>query len=235
MGKRKLRVQGGLLPARRGGYTARKTIPADCRIGYGKRFGDGAPITEAWFNSGPVAKPAATQGYREWLSEVEARVQSIRAERNGGGTMLSPVSARALAGEWYGWFTAYMAGLQWPKDVLARYRDRMWDGLHTVAEGTGGLDNRNVGNPFDHSERGHIHPVIADEAKTAQFLAAKKITLYSPSRDLFLDYVAQDFFAALDLLLRRASGDFGEDQHAKNEFSGWCPGAASDSFQFSIV
>lgn len=56
--------------------------------------------------------------------------------------------------------------------------------------------------------------IIADEAKTAQFLAAKRLQLDLPSRDLFLDYVARDFFATLDLLVRRAEGDFGEDEYA---------------------
>jgi hypothetical protein len=40
---------------------------------------------------------------------------------------------------------------------------------------------------------------IADEGKTAQFLAAKRLVLDQPSRDSFLDFVARDFFAALDL------------------------------------
>jgi hypothetical protein len=209
--KRKFRVQDGLLPARRGGYTARKTVPADCREAYGRLYGDGTPTIEAWFNSGPCGLPMAKVKHREWLSEVEARIHNIRAERNGGGAMLAPQSARALAGEWYGWFVAHMAGLQWSKDVLAGYRDKMWEGLHSVAldEGLG------LGSPFEGTDKVRVRAVIADEGKTAQFLAAKKIALDSASKDLFFDYVARDFFAALDLLIRRADGDFGADRYAE--------------------
>ncbi len=56
--------------------------------------------------------------------------------------------------------------------------------------------------------------VIADEGKTAQFLSAKRLALDPASRDLFFDYVARDFFATLDLLTRRAGGDFGKDEYA---------------------
>jgi integrase len=59
-----------------------------------------------------------------------------------------------------------------------------------------------------------VRPIISDEAKTAQFLALKRIQLDTPSRDLFLDFVTRDFFAALDTLTRRAEGDF-RDKYAK--------------------
>jgi hypothetical protein len=43
-----------LIAAPRGGYVARKWIPADVREAYGRLYGDGEPQWEAWFNSGPV-------------------------------------------------------------------------------------------------------------------------------------------------------------------------------------
>jgi hypothetical protein len=48
-----------------------------------------------------------------------------------------------------------------------------------------------------------VRPVIADEGKSEQFLAAKRITLDPASRSMFLDYIARDFFAAFSLLARR--------------------------------
>ena len=59
--------------------------------------------------------------------------------------------------------------------------------------------------------RERVRPIIADEAKSHQFLAAKRLILHPTSRNMFLDYVTRDFFAALTLLARRARGDHGPD------------------------
>ena len=48
--------------------------------------------------------------------------------------------------------------------------------------------------------------MIADEAKSEQFLAAKRLILNPASRIMFLDYVTRDFFAAVAVLARRAGG-----------------------------
>ncbi|MGO9700054.1 MAG: hypothetical protein ACLPX7_12420 [Xanthobacteraceae bacterium] len=71
-----------------------------------------------------------------------------------------------------------------------------------------------AGDPLDSWEhdsamRERVRPMIADEAKTEQFLAARRLTLDSASRTLFLDYVARVFFAAVAL---RARGDYGPDK-----------------------
>ena len=73
------------------------------------------------------------------------------------------------------------------------------------------------GEPFELLEsnpaiRERVRPVIADEAKSEQFLAAKRLALDPASRVMFLDYVARDFFAAIRLLARRSRGDFGPDK-----------------------
>jgi integrase len=197
-----------LKPAPRGGYVARKSIPRDVAADYGRLFGKGPAQWEAWFNSGPVSLLQARARHRDWSSLIEARIANIRAERSGEGQIFTPQEARALAGEWYAWFVAQMAQNKWSKDVWRDYRNRLWEGLYSLAEA-------GPGDPFDNSDMHHVRPVIADEGKTAQFLAAKRAQLDPPSRDLFLDYVARDFFAALDLLVRRASGDFGKDEYAE--------------------
>jgi integrase len=199
-----------LKPAPRGGFVARKSIPRDVAEEYGKLFGKGAPQWEAWFNSGPVNLQQASAKQREWLTEVEARIANIRAGRSGEGRTLTPQGARALAGEWYSWFAARMATNKWTKDQWRAYREGAWDGLCSVMEAGPPRDD-----PFEYVDMNFIRPIVADEAKTAQFLAAKRLQLDLPSRDMFLDYVARDFFAALDLLVRRASGDFGADDYAK--------------------
>ena len=58
--------------------------------------------------------------HREWLSEIEARIANIRAERKGEGQTLTPQGARALAGEWYKWFALQMAANKWSGKALAR-------------------------------------------------------------------------------------------------------------------
>lgn len=197
-----------LTPAPRGGYIARKWIPADVREAYGKLYGDGGPQWEAWFNSGSVTLLQARALHRDWSSLIESRIANIRAERKGEGRTLTPQEARALAGEWYHWFIAQMAKIKWPADV---WRDHQWN-MHEELGG-GASDPLDA---WEHSNamRDRVRPMIADEAKSAQFLAAKRLRLDASSRDLFLDYVVRDFFAALDVLARRAKGDFG-DEYAK--------------------
>ena len=67
----------------------------------------------------------------------------------------------------------------------------------------------------DSAMRDRVRPIMADEAKSQQFLAAKRLVLDAASRDMFLDYATRDFFAALNLLARRARGDHGPDKWAE--------------------
>jgi integrase len=60
-----------------------------------------------------------------------------------------------------------------------------------------------------------VRPIIADEAKSHQFLAAKQLVLNQASLDKFLDCVTKDFFAALALLVRHARGDYRPDKWAE--------------------
>jgi hypothetical protein len=80
------RVETKLTPTAEGGFTARKRIPADVREEYGPLFGKRKPQWEAWFNSGPMLIGLARAKHRGWLSDIEARIANIRAERKGEGT-----------------------------------------------------------------------------------------------------------------------------------------------------
>jgi integrase len=195
-----------LKPAPRGGFVARKSIPRDVAEAYGQLFGKGNLQWEAWFNSGPVGISQARASHREWSNLIESRIANIRAERKGEGRTLTPQEARGLAGEWYHWFIAHMATNKWSASTWRTYSEEMWKGLNSVAEG--------FGDPFDQSDKDHVRPIIADEAKTAQFLAAKRLQLDAASRNMFLDYVTRDFFAALSTLTRRGEGDF-RDEYAE--------------------
>jgi integrase len=202
-----------LYSADNGGFIARKRIPADVQDAYKRLYGH--ERTEERFHADPMPAGLARAKWREWVSAIEARIANIRAERNGEGRTLTPKEARALAAEWYSWFAAKMAANNWPAAVWEDYRGRMWTGLDAAATAGGMLS----GDPLDHWERDsgmreHVRPIIADEAKSAQFLAAKRLTLDPAAMAMFLDYVVRDFFAAVGLLARQAQGDFGPDEYA---------------------
>ena len=207
------RLATKLAPTNKGGFIARKVIPSDVRDEYAKLYGQ---RTEERLNTGPLPVSLARAKHREWSSEIEARIANIRAARKGEGRTLTPKEARALAGEWYHWFTARMAIHNWPADVWGDYQAHVRSELYGPAM-AGGVFS---GDPLEFWERDsamreRVRPIIADEAKSNQFLAAKRLVLDAASRDMFLDYVTRDFFAALALLARRARGDHGPDKWAE--------------------
>jgi integrase len=207
------RVATKLTSAAKGGFVARKVVPLDVRDAYAKLY---EPCTEERLKIEPMRIELARAKHREWSSEMEARFANIRAAREGKGSTLTPKEARALAGEWYEWFTARMAASNWPADVWEDYQAHVRFELHGPAM-AGGVFS---GDPLDFWERDsgmrdRVRPIIADEAKSQQFLAAKRLVLDSASRTMFLDYVTRDFFAAVALLARRARGDYGPDKWAE--------------------
>ena len=204
------RLATKLLPTKKGGFVARKVIPFDVRKEYARLYGQ---RTEERLNTGPLPISIGRAKHREWSSEIEARIANIRAARKGEGRTLTPKEARALAGEWYQWFTARMEIHNWPSDVWEDYQASVRFDLYGPAM-AGGVFS---GDPLEFWERDagmreRVRPLIADEAKSSQFLAAKQLVLDAASRDMFLDYVTRDFFAALALLARRARGDHGSDK-----------------------
>jgi integrase len=206
------RVVTKLSPAK-SGFTARKRIPVDVRAEYKRLYG---VSSEEWFNSGPVSVALATAKMREWLTERENRIANIRAGRNGGGQELTPMRARALAGEWYFWFTARHLA----KKRTAEYWEACASDYHDdfsagVWGGSGEpwqeKDPLVVWNENTKAKAG-ARPVVADHGETAQFLHTRQMTLEPSTRDMFLDYVSQDLFEALGLLKLRAQGDYSEDK-----------------------
>lgn len=215
------RVETKLTPTADGGFTARKRIPADVREDYGRLFGKGKPQWEAWFNSRPMPIGLARAKHREWLSDIEARFANIRAERKGEGRTLSPMQARALAGEWYLWWTtrhlAKPTALKHWQDFYEQLCDSAYHGAVGVTgglEAPPGWDAETVWEQ-NYEAREDARAMAADWAETSQFLHAKHFSLDPAARELFLDYVCRDLFAALNLLIRRATGDYSEDTHPK--------------------
>jgi integrase len=199
-----------LAPTSKGGFVARKVIPLDVRDEYSKLYDQ---CTEERLNTGPMPLLLARAKYREWSSDIEARIANIRAARKGEGRTLTPKEARALAGEWYDWFATRMVTHNWSADVWEDYQWFVRSELYGPAM-AGGVFS---GDPLefwerDSAMRDRVRPIIADEAKSHQFLAAKRLILNPASRIMFLDYVTRDFFAAVALLARRARGDYGPDK-----------------------
>jgi integrase len=203
---------------RDGSFSKRKRIPEDVQDAYAKLYGKRC---EERFNSGPaVSDVVARAKHREWLSEIEARIASIRAERMGEGRTLTPQQARGLAGKWYDWFTD--RGLAKPRsvDYWAEETSEPYDALRVAVWGSEPLAWPEGRDPFDDWDRkpkarANVRPLVADVAGTAQFLHSHGLTLDPSSRDMFLDFVCKDFFAALELLQRRAKGDYGPDEQRK--------------------
>src|SRR4051794_36739796 len=123
------RIATKLLPSARGGFSARKTLPADVKAEYSKLYGQ---RTEERFHSGDTPLTLARAKHRDWLNEIEARIANIRAARTGQGSTLTPKDARALAGEWYHWYVAKEAN-HWPADVWESYRARMFEEIEAAA------------------------------------------------------------------------------------------------------
>lgn len=202
-----------LAPSTKGGFIARKVIPFDVRDDYARLYGQ---RTEERLNTGPMPLVLARAKHREWSSEIELRIANIRAERKGEGRALTPKEARALAGEWYGWFINRMATNKWPADVWEDYEAAVHSEFYGPAMAGGVF----AGDPLefwehDNGMRERVRPIIADETKSRQFLAAKGIVLDRASEAMFLDYLTRDFFAAIGLLARHARGDYGPDKWAE--------------------
>jgi integrase len=204
-------------PTAEGGWSARKVIPEDVQDDYLRLYGK---KHEERFNSGRVPIVLARQNLANWFNEVETRINNIRAERTGEGRTLTEMQARALAGEWYHWWTARHLAKPWDLkslDIgLGLYLDEMLDGTREPGE----LDDPPWRDPWyewetNYEARGPARAWAADNGETSQFLHSKHLTLEPAARELFLDFVCKDLFQALELLIRRAKGDYGEDEHPK--------------------
>ncbi len=208
------RVATKLSPNKGGGFTARKRIPKDAQADYERLFGVRWEARLSIAPGTPILLARAR--HREWLSDIESRIANIRAEKKGEGRLLTPKEARALAGEWYHWFTEkhiQEPAAHW-EDVKERVRDSLRDELLLFAEGRDdALDDDDIWERWPEA-RENVRPALADLGETAQFLRQKRLVLDEPSRNLFLDHLYGDFAAALELLIKRARGDYTADSYA---------------------
>ena len=188
----------------------RKAIPKDVRDEYQRLYG------QRW--EAKLTLPVGTRPQEakvrvgEFMAEVETRIEAIRAAKRGDGQSLTQRQALALAGEWYIW---YVARHEENPGTVEHWRS-MWDALIFHLEDhapdwvieDGWRDLEWTKEP---EVRAGVRPLIADECKTAQFLASKGVVLNTEAQAAFLDCVLDEFLAAILLLTRRADKDYSPD------------------------
>jgi integrase len=193
----------------KGNYRARKRLPDDVRDDYGRLYG---PSSEAKFSRKADTKPhVERREFNEWLSDVEARIANIRAQRNGEGQVLTRQQTRALAGEWYEWFLARHSSSERNWDQA---RDKVQDAMREVV-GARRWEQNHPDELWEQDEelKAAVRPVLADVGETAQFLATKALVLTNDARDQFLDHLYKDLAEALRRLIRLSEGDYSPDKY----------------------
>ena len=188
-----------------GGFYQRHRIPEDVRGEYHRLYGKSS---EEWLTtSADVDRATAERQWKEWSAEVTTRIANIRAQRGGSGISLTRQQAYALAGKWYEWFLALhkddpKSPQHWSA-MLAWFLDRIEIYAPEWAHEQGPWKTIEEWRREPQVREG-MRPLIADEAKTAQFLAARGLTLSSEAQALFLDCVLNEFDTMIVRLERRA-------------------------------
>jgi integrase len=200
-----------LTRSKSGAYTARKVIPKDVQDEYEHLFGQ---RWEVKLTLPATLTPAEAKAqYGEWLTEVETRIETIRAGQNGNRQSLSQKQARALAGEWYRGFIALHEDNPGGKE---RWAQNFWALVSRLEEHAPESVLANSWKNLDWIREPEvlngIRPAMADEARADQFLANKGLSLTQEAYDLFVDCVLEEYIAAALLLERRAQGDFSPDE-----------------------
>jgi integrase len=206
----------GLERTKSGAYKARKGIPKDIRGEYQTLYGKG---WEELFNLPPgQSAQRAKVLFSEWQAEIDSRIAALRAKQRGEGRDLTQREAHALAGEWYRWFVGLYEENPGETRHWARLAERLTD---AIMDATPWWDNNDP--EFEHRDRAAepearevAHPMLADEAKTAQFLASKGEALTPDAMVLFLDSILPEFLTAVELLRSRAAGSYVPDTHQQS-------------------
>jgi integrase len=206
------------LARRNGQWFARKGIPKDVRVEYARLYG---LRFEAQLKlPGDLPHAEAKIRCAEWTAEVETRIATLRAQKNGEGQPLTKLNALALAGRWYLWFIKqYEDDPGTPK----RWRDLgdvlVWEVIHPHAPDSFHEDPK--ADPQwewakEPNVREAVRPQIAEEARAARFLANEGIALNKEAHARFVDAVSDNLLLAISLLERRATGDYSPDTTPKS-------------------
>jgi len=201
------------LARRNGQWFARKGIPKDVRDEYARLYG---VRREAHLKlPGDTRHGEAKIRHAEWTAEIETRVATLRAQRNGEGQPLTRLNAIALAGRWYNWFVKQHEDDSGPAKHWHALGDYLiWNVLHEHApdeyhESPGSDPSWEWAKEPDVREA--VRPQIAEIARVATFLASEGIALTTDAYALFVDGVSDNLYLAISLLERRARGDYSPD------------------------
>jgi hypothetical protein len=172
-----------------GNYRSRKRLPDDVRDEYGRLHG--ARHEAKFFAPKTTKSHEAKRLFGDWLAEVEGRIASIRAARDGTGISLTSRQARKLAGDWYDWFLARRERVtHWQLD---EWRDKAQEAMMEFGYDPAEFDDLCRDEP---ELLEIVHPVLSDLGETAQFLALKQLALTSEARKRFLDFVCTEMRTA---------------------------------------
>ncbi len=113
-------------------WFARKVIPEDIREEYARLYGMRREAHLKLPADTPRHEAKARLG--EWEAEVETRIATLRAQRNGQGQPLTKLNAIALAGRWYTWFVGQHESDPGPPKRWRELSDHLvWNVIHPEA------------------------------------------------------------------------------------------------------
>jgi integrase len=196
-----------------GRWFARKGIPEDVREEYGRLYGVRREAHLKLPAETPRHEAKARLG--EWEAEIETRIATLRAQRNGEGRPLTRLNAIALAGRWYNWFIAQHENDLGP---AKRWRDMgdhlVWNVIRPEAPDS--YEENPAADPHwewakEPEVREAVRPQIAELARVATFLASEGLSLNTSAYALFVDAVSDNLLLAISVLERRANGDYSRD------------------------
>ncbi|MFK4385897.1 tyrosine-type recombinase/integrase [Bradyrhizobium sp. USDA 223] len=196
-----------------GRWFARKGIPEDVREDYQRLYGHKREAHLKLAADTPKYEAKARLG--EWEAEIETRIATLRAQRNGEGQPLTKLNAIALAGRWYNWFVKqHEADPGKPKYWRDLSDYVVWNVIRPEAPEEYEVDPQ--ADPRwewakEPEVREAVRPQIAEVARVATFLASEGKSLNSTAYALFVDAVSDNLLVAFSLLEKRANGDYSHD------------------------
>jgi hypothetical protein len=175
-------------------WFARKGIPEDVREEYARLYG---VRREAQLKlPADTPRPEAKARLGEWQAEIETRIATLRAKRNGDGQPLTKLNAMALAGRWYMWFVGQHEGDPGlPKHWREMSDHLVWNVIY--AEAPDSYHENPTADPHwewqkEPEVREAVRPQIAELARVATFLASEGRALNASAHALFVDAVSDN-------------------------------------------
>jgi hypothetical protein len=199
--------------AKDGSWFARKGIPEDVRGEYARLYG---LRREAHLRL-PADTPRHEAKTRlgEWEAEIETRIATLRAKKNGEGQPLTRLNAIALAGRWYTWFLGQHENDPGPAKRWQEMSDHLvWNVIYPEAPESY-HENPKADPHWEWAKepevREAVRPQVAELARVATFLASEGMALNPTAYALFVDAVSDNLLLAISVLQRRANGDYSRD------------------------